>query len=87
MDMEKDGTYKMDRHKIKNAVVLERVREGKIMKKLIKTRKINWLVHWLRRNCLLKDALGRMVNDKKVRDRSRGVFTGVDEQGRTPSRN
>ena len=43
--------------KIKNAVVLERVREGRIMLELIKNRKRNWLGHWLRRNCLLKDAL------------------------------
>ena len=59
--------------KIKNAVVLERVGEGRIMLELIKKRKINWLVHWLRRNCLLKDALeGRpMVNGKKFQGRRR----------------
>ena len=57
--------------KIKNAVVLERVVEGIIMLKLIKKRKINWLGHWLRRNCLLKDALEGMVNGKKVRGRRR----------------
>ena len=28
-----------------------------------------WLGHWLRRNCLLKDALEGMVNGKKVRGR------------------
>ena len=43
--------------KIKNAVVLERVGEGKIMLELIRKRKRNWLGHWLRSNCLLKDAL------------------------------
>ena len=43
--------------KIKNAVVLERVGEGRIMLELIKKRKRNRLGHWLRRNCLLKDAL------------------------------
>ena len=43
--------------KIKNAVVLERVGEGRIMLELIRKNKINWLGHWLRRNCLLKDAL------------------------------
>ena len=26
----------------------------------------NWLGHWLRRNCLLKDAVEGMVNGKKV---------------------
>ena len=62
--MEKNGACKMD--KIKNAVVLERVEEGRIMLEVIKKRKINWLGHWLRRNDLLKDALEGMVNGKKV---------------------
>ena len=57
--------------KIKNAVVLERVGEGRIMLELIKKRRRNWLGHWLRRNCLLKDALEGMVNGKKVRGRRR----------------
>ena len=57
--------------KIKNAVVLERVGEGRIMLKLIRKRKRNLLGHWLRRNCLLKDALEGMVNGKKVRGRRR----------------
>ena len=57
--------------KIKNAVVLERVGEGRTMLELIRKRKINWLGHWLRRNCLLKDALEGMVNGKKVRGRRR----------------
>ena len=43
--------------KIKNAVVLERVGEGRIMLELIKKKKRNLLGRWLRRNCLLKDAL------------------------------
>ena len=43
--------------KIKNAVVLERVGEGRIMLEMIRNRKRNWLGHWLRRYCLLKDAL------------------------------
>ena len=45
--------------KIKNAVVLERVGEGRIMLKLIRRRKRNWLGHWLRRNCLLKGSSRR----------------------------
>ena len=56
----------MDRQN-KNAVVLERVGEGRMLE-LIKKRKRNWLDHWLRRNCLLKDA---MINGKKVRGRKR----------------
>ena len=43
--------------KINNAVVLERVGEGRIILELIRKRKRNWLSHWLRRNCPLKDAL------------------------------
>ena len=57
--------------KIKNVVVLERVGEGRIMLELIRKRKRNWLGHWLRSNCLLKDALEGMVNGKKVRGRRR----------------
>ena len=52
--------------KIKNAVVLEREGEGRIMLELISKRKRNWLGH-----CLLKDALEGMVNGKKVRGRRR----------------
>ena len=55
--------------KIKNAVMLERVGEGRTILELMKKRKRNWLGHWLRRNCLLKDALEDMVNEKKVRGR------------------
>ena len=54
--MEKDVACKMD-GQIKNAVVLERVGEGRIMLELMKKRKRNWLDYWLRMNCLLKDAL------------------------------
>ena len=57
--------------KIKHAVVLERVGKGRIMLELIKKRKGNWLGHWLRRNCLLKDALEGILNGMKVRDRKR----------------
>ena len=55
--------------KIKNAVVLERVGEGRVLLELTKKRKRNWLSHWLRRNYLLKDTLEGMVNEKKVRGR------------------
>ena len=57
--------------KITNAVVLERVGEGRIILQLIKKKKRNWLGHWLRRNYLLKDALEGMVNGKKVHVRRR----------------
>ena len=67
--MEKDRACKMERQN-KNAVVIERVGEGRIMFELMK-RKRNWLGHWLRRNCLLKDALEGMVNGKKASGRRR----------------
>ncbi|KAJ4441493.1 hypothetical protein ANN_11349 [Periplaneta americana] len=53
--MEKDGTCEVDR--IRNEALLERVGEERMLLKLIKKRKRNWLGHWLRRNCVLKDAL------------------------------
>ena len=54
--------------KIKNPLVLERVGEGRIMLELIKERKRNWLGHWLRRNCLLMDALDSRRNGKREED-------------------
>ena len=35
--------------KIKNAIVLERMGEGRIMLELIKKSKRNWLGHWLKK--------------------------------------
>ena len=61
----------MDRQNKKNAVVLERVGEGRIMLELMKKRKRNRLGLWLRRNCRLKDALEGIVNRKKVRGKRR----------------
>ncbi|KAJ4438688.1 hypothetical protein ANN_14635 [Periplaneta americana] len=46
--------------RIRNEAVLERVGEEGMMLKQIVKRKRNWLGHWLRRNCLLKDALEGM---------------------------
>ncbi|KAJ4447830.1 hypothetical protein ANN_09838 [Periplaneta americana] len=51
--------------------VLERVDEERMMLKLIRKKKRNWLGHWLRRNCLLNDALEGMVNERRVQDRRR----------------
>ncbi|KAJ4446397.1 hypothetical protein ANN_13093 [Periplaneta americana] len=45
--------------------------EERMMLKLIRRRKRNWSGHWLRRDCLLKDALEGMVNGRKVRVRIR----------------
>ncbi|KAJ4447805.1 hypothetical protein ANN_09813 [Periplaneta americana] len=53
--------------RIRNDAMLERVDEERIIPKLIRKRKRKCLVHWLRRNYLLKDALGGMVNGRRVR--------------------
>ena len=60
----------MDRQN-KNVVVLERVGVERIMLEMLKKMERNWLSHWLRRNCLLKDALEGLVNGKKVYGRRR----------------
>ena len=57
--------------RIRNEVVLERVGEERMMLKLIRKVKRNWLGHWLTRNSLLKDALEEMVNGRRVRCRRR----------------
>ena len=57
--------------KIKNPAALGRAGKGRIMLGLIRKMKRNWLGHWLRRNCLLKDALEGIANGKKVRGRIR----------------
>ena len=41
------------------------------MQELLKKRKRNWLGRWLRRNCVLEDAVEEMVNGKTVRGRRR----------------
>ncbi|KAJ4444946.1 hypothetical protein ANN_06745 [Periplaneta americana] len=57
--------------RIRNEAVLERASEEGMMLKLIRKMKRNWLGHWLRRNCLLKNALEGMVNGRRVRGRRR----------------
>ncbi|KAJ4428204.1 hypothetical protein ANN_24219 [Periplaneta americana] len=57
--------------RIRNEAVLERVGEERMMLKLIRKRKRNWLGHWLRRKYLLKDALEGIVNGRRVWGRRR----------------
>ncbi|KAJ4429839.1 hypothetical protein ANN_22043 [Periplaneta americana] len=57
--------------RIRNEAVLERMGEERIMLKLVRKRKRNWLGQWLRRHCVLKDALEGMVNGRRVRGRRR----------------
>ena len=68
MDIEKDGECKMDRQ-IKKCICARK--SGRKRTKAGTKRKRNWLGHWLRRNCLLKDALEGMVKGKKVQGRKR----------------
>ncbi|KAJ4434723.1 hypothetical protein ANN_23291 [Periplaneta americana] len=63
--------------RIRNEAVLERMVEERIMLKLIRKRKINWLGHWVRRKCLLKDALEGMVNRRRVRGRT--IYQMIDD--------
>ncbi|KAJ4441649.1 hypothetical protein ANN_11507 [Periplaneta americana] len=57
--------------RIRNEAVLEKLGEERMMLKLMGKRKRNWLDHWLRRNCPLKDALKGIVNGRRVRGRRR----------------
>ncbi|KAJ4447252.1 hypothetical protein ANN_09256 [Periplaneta americana] len=55
--------------RIRNEAVLERVGKERMILKMMRKRKRNCLSHWLRRNCLLEDALEGMVNGRRVRGR------------------
>ena len=68
--MVKDGACKMDRQN-KKCSCARKSRRRKNSAGTDKGEEINWLGHWLRRNCLLKDALEGMVNGKKIRGRRR----------------
>ncbi|KAJ4448818.1 hypothetical protein ANN_00209 [Periplaneta americana] len=57
--------------RIRNRDVLERVGEERMMLKLVRKKRRYWLGHWLRRNCLLKNALEEMVNGRRVLGRRR----------------
>ncbi|KAJ4442639.1 hypothetical protein ANN_04228 [Periplaneta americana] len=63
--------------RIRNEAVLERVGEERMKLKLIRKRKKNWLGQWLRRNCLLKDALEGMVNGRRVRGRRNQMIDDI----------
>ena len=67
--------------KIKNAIVLESVGEGRIMLEVIKKNKRNWLGHQLRRNYLLKDTLKGMVKGRKFAAEESGIQWKIVEYG------
>ena len=60
-----------------NDEVLARVGERKTVLNIIRKRKINWLGHWLRRNCILRDVIEGMVEGKRGRGRRR--FQLIDD--------
>ena len=58
--------------KVINEQVLERIREKRTLLNNILPRKVNWIDHALRGNCLLRDAIKRhMAEVKGVRRRRR----------------
>jgi hypothetical protein len=58
---------------VRNEEVLHRVKEEKTILHTIKRRKAKWIVHILRRNCLLKHVVeGKIERRIKVRGR-RGI--------------
>ncbi|KAJ4450022.1 hypothetical protein ANN_01429 [Periplaneta americana] len=66
--------------KIRNEAVLKRLGEERMMLKLI--RKGNWLGHWLRRNCLLKDALDEMVKNGEEFGAEEDIGTALGKKGK-----
>ena len=68
--MEKDGACKMDRQNKKCSCARKSGRR-KNNAGTDKDEEKKLSGHWLRRNCLLKDALKGMVNGKKVHGRRR----------------
>ncbi|KAJ4451656.1 hypothetical protein ANN_03126 [Periplaneta americana] len=72
---EPPGSLKANR--LRNKAVLERVGEERMMLKLIRKRKRNWLGHWLRKSCLQKDVL----EGNEIRVRSRRRYEIIDNIG------
>ena len=68
MGMEKDGACKMDRQNKKCSCARKSGRR-KNNTATDKEEKKKLAGHWLKRNCLLKEALEGMVNGKKVHGR------------------
>ena len=54
-----------------NDEVLAMVGEKRTITGVIRKRKRNWLGHWLRRNCILRDIIEDMVEGKRGKSRRR----------------
>ena len=55
--------------KVTNEQVLDRIGENRTLLNNILRRKANWIGHFLRRNCLLHDAIeGQMTEVKRVEE-------------------
>jgi hypothetical protein len=57
---------------VKNEVALHRVKKERNILHIRKRRKANWIVHILRRNCLLKHVIEGRIEGKTERKRRRG---------------
>jgi hypothetical protein len=57
---------------VRNEEVLHRVKEEKNVLHAIKRRKVNWLGHILRRNCLLKHAIEGKLEGRREMTGGRG---------------
>ena len=67
--MEKDGAHKMEGQNKKCGCARKSGRRNNAGTDKEEEKK--FLGHWLRKNCLLKDALEGMINGKKVRGKRR----------------
>ncbi|KAJ4452039.1 hypothetical protein ANN_03554 [Periplaneta americana] len=73
-DERKDGAYSVGSRPISHSYRVHLstcVDFGPAFIDIYDKEKRNWLGHWLRRNCLLKDALEVMVDGRRVRDKSK----------------
>ena len=74
MVLEENGEHKMVREST-NEYVLPRIEEKRTLLNNILRRKVNWIGHILRRNCLFHDVIeGQMTEVKGVGGRRRPQF-------------
>ena len=50
--------------RVRNEAELQRVKEDRNVRHAIKRRKTNWIVHTLRKNCLIKHIIGRKMEER-----------------------
>ena len=57
--------------KVTNEQVLERIGEKRTLVYNIRPRNANWIVHILRRNCLLHNAIERKINERSKKKKKK----------------